>query len=182
MENRIRITNSYGYDSDRWRAMCRIVNIRFFPEEYSLTFKAVYSNSNKLKGFEIRRPGSTSVIGYIDTVNYVLYFIDRRKVNPKTINLRSERHKEKNTAAVRYIGGGMFEWGEQINVFDALLRIADCWERSTNEKFNTHDLISVGVDSFGDIYFCMRGNFTYRILSESCFVEKFNEWKGYVRL
>ena len=112
MVNRIRIRNSYGYDSDRWLAMCRIVSMRFFPEEYSLTFKAVYSKSNKLKGFEVRKPVSTSVIGYMDTRDYLLYFIDKRKVNPKVVNLRSERYKEKDTAAVRYIGGGMFEWGE----------------------------------------------------------------------
>lgn len=113
MENRIRIriTNAHDYDNIRWRAMCTIVNIRFFPEEESLTFKAVYSNTNKLKGFEVRRPVSTSVIGYIDAREYLLYFIDKRKVKPKTINLRSERYKEAETTVVRYVGSGMFEYG-----------------------------------------------------------------------
>lgn len=110
MENRIRITNSYDYDNIRWRAMCTVVNIRFFPEEESLTFKAIYSNTNKLKGFEIRRPGSTSVIGYIDARDYLLYFIDKRKVNPKTINLRSTRYKEAETDVVKYVGSGCFEY------------------------------------------------------------------------
>lgn len=107
---RIRILNARDYDNIRWRAMCTIVNIRFVQER-SLTFKAIYSNSNQLKGFEIRKPGSTSVIGYMDARDYLLYFIDKRRVNPKVVNLRSERYKEKETAAVRYIGGGMFEWG-----------------------------------------------------------------------
>lgn len=114
MGPRIRITNTYDYDDIRWRAMCTVVNMRFFPEEDSLTFKAVYSNTNKLKGFEIRRPGSTSVIGYIDARDYVLYFIDKRKVDPKTINLRSTRYKEGETAVVRYVGSGMFEYGGVI--------------------------------------------------------------------
>lgn len=110
MENRIRILNARDYDHIRWRAMCTIVNIRFFQES-SLTFNAIYSNSDKLKGFEIRKPGSTSVIGYMDSREYLLYFIDKRKVQPKAVNLRSELYKEKETAAVRYIGGGMFECG-----------------------------------------------------------------------
>ena len=110
MVNRIRITNSYGYDSVGWRAMCTIVNIRFFPEEDSLTFKAVYSNTNKLKGFEIRRPGSTSVIGYLDARSYILYFINKRKVDPKTIDLFAESFKERETAVVRYLGNGIFEY------------------------------------------------------------------------
>lgn len=114
MGPRIRVTNTYDYDNIRWRAMCTIVNIRFFPEEESLTFKAIYSNTKKLKGFEIRRPGSTSVIGYIDARDYVLYFIDKRKVDPKTINLRSTRYKEAETAVVRYVGSGMFEYGGVI--------------------------------------------------------------------
>lgn len=110
MEYRIRILNARDYDNIRWRAMCTIVNIRFFQER-SLTFKTIYSNSDKLKGFEIKQPGSTSIIGYMDAREYLLYFIDKRKVQPKAVNLRSERYKEKETAAVRYIGGGMFEWG-----------------------------------------------------------------------
>lgn len=111
MEYRIRILKARDYDNIRWRAMCTIVNIRFFQKS-SLTFKAIYSNSNKLKGFEIEQPGSTSVIGYMDTREYLLYRIDKRKVHPYAINLRSERYKEVETATVRYIGGGMFEWGE----------------------------------------------------------------------
>lgn len=110
MENRIRFLNVRDYDNIRWRAMCTIVNIRFFQER-SLTFKAIYSNSDKLKGFEIRKPGSTSVIGYMDTRDYLLYFIDKRKVSPKTVNLRSERYKTEDTYRVRYIGSGMFELG-----------------------------------------------------------------------
>lgn len=69
-----------------------------------------------------------------------------------------------------------------MNVLDALLRIARCWQLSTGEKFNLHDLIAVGVNSFGDISFGMRGGDSYRILSESCFVEKNNVWKGWERI
>lgn len=69
-----------------------------------------------------------------------------------------------------------------MNVLDALLRIADCWQMSTGEKINLQDLIAVGVDKFGDISFCMRGGNSYRILSDSCFVEMFNVWKGYVKV
>lgn len=106
----IRILNARDYDNIRWRAMCTIVNIRFFQER-SLTFKAIYSNSDKLKGFEIKQPGSTSVIGYMDARDYLLYFIDKRKVNPKAVNLRSERYKLEDTNRFRYIGSGMFELG-----------------------------------------------------------------------
>lgn len=106
---RIRITNTYHEDNIRWHAMCAIVNIRFFQEK-SLTFKALYSNTNKLKGFEIRRPGSTSVIGYLDARSYILYFINKRKVSPKTIDLWAESFKERETAVVRYVGSGMFEY------------------------------------------------------------------------
>lgn len=105
---RIRILNVRDYDNRRWCAMCAIANIRFFQES-SLTFKAIYSNSNKLKGFEIKQPGSTSIIGYMDARDYLLYFIDKRKVQPKAVNLRSERYKEEETAVVRYVGSGMFE-------------------------------------------------------------------------
>ena len=69
-----------------------------------------------------------------------------------------------------------------MNVLDALLRIAECWKMSTGEKFNVCDLIAVGVDAFGDISFCMRGGDSYRICQESCFVEKYNVWKGYERV
>ena len=110
MVNRIRITKANDYDGIRWRAMCTVVNIRFFQEK-SLTFKAIYSNSNKLKGFEICRPGSSSVIGYVDAVDYLLYFINRKKVNSQVINLRSERFKTQETAVIRYEGSGTFEYG-----------------------------------------------------------------------
>lgn len=109
MEYRIRILNARDYDNIRWRAMCTIVNIRFFQER-SLTFKAIYSKSGKLKGFEIRRAGSSSVLGYIDARGYLLYFINKRKVDSKAINLRSERYKEKDSEAIRYLGCGFFEW------------------------------------------------------------------------
>lgn len=69
-----------------------------------------------------------------------------------------------------------------MNVLDALLRIAECWKLSTGEKFNVCDLIAVSVDSFGDISFCMRGGVGYRICQDSCFVEKFNVWKGWERI
>ena len=71
---------------------------------------------------------------------------------------------------------------KNMNILDALLRIAECWALSTDEKFNMHDLTGVFVDSFGDIEFCMRGCDRYRICHDSCFVEKYNVWKGYVRV
>ena len=109
MLNRIRITKAYDNDSIRWRAMCTVVN-KYFFQERSLTFKAIYSNSNKLKGFEICRPGSSSVIGYVDVRDYLLYFIYRKKVDSQAVNLRSDRFDTQETAAVRYVGHGMFEY------------------------------------------------------------------------
>lgn len=69
-----------------------------------------------------------------------------------------------------------------MNVLDAILRIAVCWKRSTDENINMNDIIAVSVDKFGDISFCMRGDVGYRICQDSCFVEKFNLWKGWERI
>ena len=112
-ENRIRLTQVYFDDYVCWRPMCAIVNNRFFQER-SLTFKAIYSNRNKLKGFEVRRAGSRSVIGYIDARDYMLYFINRKKVNSQVINLSSPFYTTEETTVVRYVGNGMFEYGGVI--------------------------------------------------------------------
>lgn len=69
-----------------------------------------------------------------------------------------------------------------MNVLDALLRIADGWKVSTEEKFNFHDLVSVKVGIVGTVYFEMRDGSRYRIHTNSCFVEKYHVWKGYKRL
>lgn len=72
--------------------------------------------------------------------------------------------------------------GVKMTVLDSLKRIQRCWEISTGEKFNMHNLVGLNFDAFGDIYFCMRGDNLYRICHDSCFVEKFNVWKGYERV
>lgn len=108
MEKKIRLMKCTDTDLRRWRPMCQIVAIRFFVEE-SLTFKAIYSNTYRLKGFEIRRPGSTSVIGYLDARTYLLYFINKRKVYWKSIDLSSICYTSLVTSLVRYTGNGMFE-------------------------------------------------------------------------
>ena len=69
-----------------------------------------------------------------------------------------------------------------MNVLDALLIISECWLNSTCEKFDVHELTSVEVGVYGTIYFGTCDGNQYRIRRSSCFVEKYDECKGYVRL
>lgn len=69
-----------------------------------------------------------------------------------------------------------------MNVLDALLRIAEGWKLSTDEKVNFNDIVSIKVGIVGTVHFELRDGSRYRIHTSSCFVEKYHGWKGWKRI
>ena len=58
-----------------------------------------------------------------------------------------------------------------MNVLDALLRLARCWQTTTGEKFVIHDLIYIEVGTYGTIHFGTQDGNMYRIRYDSWYVE-----------
>lgn len=111
MEQRIRMTHTDELDREMWRDMCCVAGKLIYSGYKSLTFKGIYSNSGKLKGFEISAAGSSSVIGFINSRIGCLYIINRRYVMKKYVNLFSSHYDLEEHPFIRYIGNGMFEMG-----------------------------------------------------------------------
>lgn len=109
MEQRIRMTHTEALDREMWRDMCCVAANMIYAGYESLTFKGIYSNSNKLKGFEIRAARSSSMIGFIDSRTGFLYILDRRQVKGKRVDLFSPHYDGERSSLTRYIGYGMFE-------------------------------------------------------------------------
>ena len=66
-----------------------------------------------------------------------------------------------------------------MNVSEAILRIAKCWEMSTGEKFDVHRLVCVRVTFMNTIQFELIDGNRYCIHGNSLFIETYQEWKGY---